>query len=199
MPLKIEGNKINLRSLKRSDAYSIYKYAKDKAIGRYTLLPQPYRLKHAKGFIERTHKNLREKTYFEFGIELKETGEIIGMMSLLHVDFPGKKAEVGYWLAKKYWGQGIAGEALNLALNFAYKNLKLNRIYAMVMSPNTGSIKLLEKCFGFELEGRLKNHCFRNNRFMDDLRFALFKQEYAKHQNAKHQKNIRRNKKSCQN
>lgn len=180
MPLKIEGEKINLRSLKRSDAYSIYKYAKDKAISRYTLLPQPYRFKDAKKFIRRTYKNLKEKTYFEFGIELKETGEIIGMMSLLHVDFPGKKAEIGYWVCRKCWGQGIAKEALNIALNFAFNYLKLNRVYAMVMSPNIGSIKLLENA-GFKLEGRLIDHCYRNKRFMDDLRYALFKKNYVKY------------------
>ena len=61
MELKIEGKGIRLRALRKSDARSIQENAKDWEVCRYTILPYPYRLRHAKDFIKKTRQNLRRK------------------------------------------------------------------------------------------------------------------------------------------
>jgi len=179
MELKIKGQIINLRKLTKSDAFSIFQNAKDKKISRYTTLPYHYKLKHAQDFIKKTHQNQKRKTAYELGIELKETGKIIGMMSLMKINYDNRNAEVGYWLGKKYWGQGIAKEALKLILDLGFKKLKLSRIYARVMHPNIASAKLLESV-GFKFEGRLRKATLKNKRWLDDLRYGLLKEEYKK-------------------
>jgi len=178
MGLKLKGQKINLRKLTKSDALSIYQNVKDKEISRFTNIPHPYTLKNAKSFIRRTHLGFRKKTAYELGIEL-ESGQVVGGMSLLKVDHKNKNAEVGYWLGKKYWGQGIASESLKLILDFGFKKLKLVRIYARVMHPNTASAKLLEKA-GFKYEGRMKQNFLKNGKWMDVLIYAILKEEYKK-------------------
>lgn len=169
---KISGTKITLRKLKRSDASSIYNNAKNKEISWHTSLPYPYKLSHAKEFINRCHQNYRNKSAYDFGIE--KAGKIIGMISLIKVDFNNRNAEVGYWLGKKYWRKGITEEALKLIIDFGFNSLNLKRIYARVMHPNIASAKLLEKV-GFKLEGKLRKHVFRNNKWMDELYFGLLK------------------------
>lgn len=104
MELKIEGKQINLRRLKKSDAQSIYQNAKDFDIARYTTIPHPYKLKNAEDFIKKTHQKIRKKKAFELGIELKETKEIIGVISLMNIDYNNKNAEIRYWLGKKILG-----------------------------------------------------------------------------------------------
>lgn len=175
----IEGKRVRLRKIRKPDAKDIYENAKDKEIARHTTLPHPYRLKHAEEFIKKTQKGLRKKEYFELGIELKEEKKIIGMMSLLHVDYENKNAEVGYWVGKRYWRQGYGKEALDLILDFGFKRLKLARIYARVMHPNKASAKLLEKS-GFEYEGRMRKTTLRKGRWMDDLRYAMLKEDYKR-------------------
>jgi RimJ/RimL family protein N-acetyltransferase len=121
------------------------------------------------------NKNFRKKTDYEFSIFLKSSGEIIGGMGLLHVDKTNRNAEVGYWLAKKYWGQGLAKEALQMVLSFGFRRLRLRKIYARVMQPNKRSCKLLESV-GFKFEGRLKQQMkdrFSKNRWFDEMRFGL--------------------------
>src|SRR3989344_7000798 len=172
MELKIKGKQINLRKLKKSDASSIYQNAKDFGIAKYTTLPHPYTLKNAEDFIKKTHQKIRKKKAFELGIELKETNEIIGMMSLMNIDYDNKNAEIGYWLGKKYWGRKIMKEAIKLILNFGFKKLKLVRIYARVMHPNISSVKLLEKS-GFQYEGRMRRTTLRKGKWMDDLRYSI--------------------------
>lgn len=171
---KLTGHKINLRKISKSDAESIYQNAKDEGICRAVPLPMPYTLKSAEEFIRLTQKNWRNKNEAQFGIEDKETGKIIGMIGLMNLDFEVKKAEVGFWIGKEYWGKGTAMEALKLILKYAFSNLKLNRIYAKVFSQNISSQKLLEKC-NFKLEGRLRRDGKFKNKWDDLLIFGILK------------------------
>ncbi|MBI5065892.1 GNAT family N-acetyltransferase [Candidatus Woesearchaeota archaeon] len=181
--MKLIGTRIILRTLKNSDAHSIYENAKDKIVGKYTSLPRPYRLKHAVELIKNLHrspqKTKKEKTSYDLGIELKETNKIIGMVALFKIDKTSKNAELGFWLGKKHWNKGITSEAVKLILDFGFKKLKFKKIYAKVMHPNIASIKVLEK-FHFKKEGTFRKHIFKNGKWLDDLMFGLLKSEYTK-------------------
>ena len=185
MPKTIQGFKINLRTLKITDALSIYKHAKDREISRFTYLPYPYKINHAKEFIKKTWRSIKQKNAYEFGIENPETKQIIGMIGFTNIDIKNKNAELGYWVGKKYWGSGLAKEALELMLNFSFKRKVdaihelplLVRIYARVMHPNIPSQNLLKK-FGFKFEGRFRKHIYRNRTWLDELRYSILKEEF---------------------
>jgi len=174
--MKINGNKIILRTLRAADAVSLFQNAKDKDIAKYTLLPHPYTLKNAKDFIKITKKNQRQKKAFELGIELRETHSIIGMISLMNIDWKNKNAELGYWLGKKYWKKGIMTEAIQLLLQYGFTTSKLERVYAKVLHPNIASAKLLEKS-GFRYEGKLRRSTLRRGKWYDDLCYGILKNE----------------------
>ena len=175
----IRGDKINLRTLKSSDAQSIFENAKDKEISQYTNVPHPYTLKDAKEFIKKTQKDNRLKKAYYFGIEDKKIKQIIGMIDFVKYDKINKNAEVGYWLGKKYWSKGYMKEALGLLIDFGFKKLKLHRIYATVIEPNIKSKQRLKKA-GFKYEGKQREHIYRENKFMNYLIFGLLKDEYKK-------------------
>lgn len=172
MSLMIEGRIINLRTLRNSDAYSIYKNAKDREVTMYTRLPYPYRLKYAHDFVRSCQEQYKKKTAFELGIESKITGKIIGMISLVNIDYEHRSGEVGYWLGNQYWRRGITKEALSLILDFGFNNLELIRIYAKVLHPNLASIRLLQSA-GFRYEGRVRKSVFREGSWFDELIFAM--------------------------
>ena len=174
---KLESNRIRLRRLKLSDAKSIATLAKSRKISRYTFIPYPYTSTDAIKFIRVCHGQYRNKKFFNFGIELKETGEIIGMMSIVQLSQKYHNAEIGYWLGKKYWGRGIAREALEILLKHCFVELKLHRVYAHVMHPNTASAKLLKKA-GFKFEGIARQQIKRRGKWMDMLWFGLLATEY---------------------
>jgi RimJ/RimL family protein N-acetyltransferase len=126
----------------------------------YTHLPYPYKLKYARDFVRLCQEHYKKKTDYELGIESKKTGEIIGIISLMHRDNIHRSGEVGYWLGNLYWRRGITKEALTLILDFGFNNLELVRIYAKVLHPNLTSIRLLESA-GFRYEGRIRMSLFR--------------------------------------
>lgn len=175
-----EGRRIVLRALKKSDAKSIQENLNDKEVSTYTrVIPYPYTLRHALNFIKisQQHSGSRSREEYSFGIEIKESRKIIGVISLTHIDHQNRNAEVGYWLGKKHWGKGLAKEALFGILDFGFDNLKLVRIYANVMHPNTASVKLLEKA-GFKFEGRMRKSVLKDGEWLDELRYSILEEEY---------------------
>ena len=112
-----------------------------------------------------------------FVIEELSSGNLIGAIGIIQIDWPSHKAELGYWLARSQWGKGVMTEAVTLFLQFAFDILKLVRLHAHVLGPNVGSQKVLKKC-GFVLEGTLRKSEFRRRRWHDNLCFAMLAGEY---------------------
>ena len=81
------------------------------------------------------------------------------------------KAELGYWLAKPYWGKGIMTEAVKVATKFGFMEFGLVRITANVFHFNTGSARVLEKA-GYQLEGLLRSHYKKDGTIFDGKLYA---------------------------
>lgn len=179
--LKLEGERIILRPLKTSDAKDIYLNIQDKRIAENTLrIPWPYKLWDAQIFIKKAQKSYRKKRAFVFGIELKNKKETIGCISLERVKFDHKNAEIGYWwLGSKYRNQGVMTEAGKLLLAFAFKKLKLHRVWGCAFSDNLASQRVFEK-LGFKREGLHRESSWRFGRWRDSIRYGLLDREFLK-------------------
>lgn len=96
-----------------------------------------------------------------WAIEEKATSDAIGSVELVPLD-GGPEIEVGYHLARRYWGQGFATEAARAAVRYGFETLGLDRIVGVVYPENLASRHVLEKCgmtyqrrgtwFGWELD-----------------------------------------------
>lgn len=88
--------------------------------------------------------------YGRWVVELKEERKFIGFAGLKYLE-DLNEVDLGYRLMYDYWGKGIATEAAIACLNYGFNQLKLNRIIAMLLPDNMGSIRVLEKV-GFQYE-----------------------------------------------
>jgi RimJ/RimL family protein N-acetyltransferase len=174
---RIEGRQINLRKLRRNDAPSITRHINDVTVARGTFIPHPYKLEHAETFIKASLKQWDEGTAYHFGIEDPETGQIVGGLGLEGTASQHRNAEAGYWLSRKYRGRGIMVEALQLALRFCFKELKLVRVQAHVMVGNEVSAHVLEKV-GFQREGLLRKRVKHRGRYKDLWLYAILREEW---------------------
>ena len=170
----LTGKQIILRKLRHSDAKSIHNHARHKDIARFTELPHPYRLKHAKDFIREAKKI---KDSHSFGIELMDERGVIGVITLSKIDYGHKKARVGFWLSKEHHGRGIMSEALFLILDFAFNKLRLNRVACSVFEENIASNNLVQK-FGFVREGTEREEEFRFGKYNHTIMYGLLKREW---------------------
>lgn len=85
-----------------------------------------------------------------------------------------RRIELGYWLLPAYWQQGIMSEALSEIMNYAFSELNIHRIEAIVESGNEGSKKLLDR-LGFAFEGTHKDCEIKNGAFISLDYFACIR------------------------
>lgn len=171
--LIIKSKKFLLRPYKRTDEKSLIRNINHKDINKYTTrIPFPYKKKDAKNWINHCINLEKKKKKNEINFAIDVYGEVIGGIGFMNIEM--HKAEIGYWLAKKYWNRGIMTSAVNLVSTFGIKKLKLKRIYACLFPNNKASVRVLEKN-NYKLEGILKKYHFKNGKFIDGLLYAKVK------------------------
>lgn len=82
------------------------------------------------------------------------------------------RAELGYVIAKDYWGQGMTTKAVLLAIEDGFKELEIVRIESFVDPDNIGSIRVLEKA-GLQKEGYLKKYLIHRGEIRDRIVYGI--------------------------
>jgi len=102
-----------------------------------------------------------------FAIIDMKSGKHIGNIKIGNIHPIYKFADVGLIIGdKKFWGKGIATEAIQLCVEFAFNQLRLHRLYAGIYDVNIGSLKAFEKA-GFLREGCEKEKCLFEGKRVD--------------------------------
>jgi [ribosomal protein S5]-alanine N-acetyltransferase len=159
-----------LRPWRIDDLAPLVRYANDPGIsGNLTdAFPHPYTEEHGKRFIEMamSHDPMRI-----FCIEVN--GEAAGGIGVHpQTDIMRRNAELGYWLARPHWGQGIISAAIPKAVEYGFRTFDIDRIYARPFGRNVASQRTLEKN-GFVLEARLNGTIIKNGVIEDELIYAV--------------------------
>lgn len=85
-------------------------------------------------------------------------------------------AEIGYWLAEPFWGQGIVTGAVRALLPIAFARQDIIRLQAGIFSGNRASMRVLEKC-GFTREAVHHNAITKNGTVMDEVLYVRFREK----------------------
>lgn len=146
----IETERLILRPWREADAEALYKYASDPDVGPVAGWP-------AHTSIENSLEIIR--TVFDapetYAIVLKETGEPVGCcgimfgISMQASDKKQQEAEIGYWIGKPFWGQGLVPESVRAILARCFHELDLKAVWCTYYEGNTKSKRVCEKC-GFK-------------------------------------------------
>jgi len=182
--MRIETKRLILREWENKDSNDLINGINDLDVTKWLLVvPYPYKKKDAKLWISHCKKSAKDKkrANYEFAVELKEEGKLIGCFSLNKIDKFQKTATLGYWLSKNYHGKGYGTEALKELIKFAFNKLKLRRLNASVFLGNPSSGKILEK-FGAKKEGlkRKADVCKADKKVKDEVVYGLLKEEWKK-------------------
>jgi RimJ/RimL family protein N-acetyltransferase len=78
---------------------------------------------------------------------------------------------------KRYWGQGIGTAVTRQVVTRGFQQLGLNRIMLTVSVPNEGGVRAYAKA-GFQVEGRLRQACYRHHAFHDKLVMSVLRTEW---------------------
>ncbi len=100
--------------------------------------------------------------------------DAIGSIDLSALDFAHLRGEVGFLFRRDQWGFGYGREAMAALVSHAFGPLKLERLEARILAPNTRAKKLV-MALGFKPEGRLSGHLLRDGLRHDVDVFGLLK------------------------
>ena len=169
--------RVRLRALKVIDAPALADEANDPAVAR-TLrdyFPQPYSVDDALRFIEEAQSTAGPASQFV----IEAGGEVAGVMGIfLGEDVLRRNAEIGYWLGRRWWGRGIATEAVTQIVHYAFAELQLQRVFAEVFGSNPASVRVLEKA-GFVQEYRLPAVIVKDGEVLDLIAMGVRKTDRA--------------------
>ena len=139
----LETKRLILRKLKESDIDDIFSMRKDPNIMRYIREPQTDIESSVKWIKMMADKWDSDKIGF-FGVIEKETKKFIGWCGLWHLA-ETDEIEVGYAIAKEFWGKGYATEAAFRFLEYGFADLGLNKIVAVAFPENQASQNVMKK------------------------------------------------------
>lgn len=155
-----------------NDKAQLIKCLIDKEISENSLnIPYPYNASDADfwiSFVQKKKDEFGKPLHFAIRNPLNELIGGIGFNSLT----VNHKAEIGYWLAKSYWGHGITAKAVVQMCRYGFQEFNLSRIQALVFSFNDRSKSVLKKA-GFEYEGKLKNYYLKNEKIFDGDMYSI--------------------------
>ena len=144
--MTLETERLILRRWEDSDAESLFDCAKDPDVGPIAGWP-------AHQSIEESRDVIKNVFFFwvAYAICLKSDNKAIGAIELKlngHTDMTERddECELGYWLGKPFWGQGIVPEAVMEMLRHAFEDIGMTKVWAGYYDGNEKSKCVQEKC-----------------------------------------------------
>lgn len=163
---ELHTERLHLRKMKVSDSSSLFKIWSDPEVTKFMNINCFTDENQARDMIKLLDELSQDNKAIRFSIIEIESNEIIGSCGYNSIDFENAKAEIGYDIARAFWGRGYASEAICSLLDYAFSSLKLNRIEAKVEPANVNSVKVLQK-LNFTFEGTLRQYEKVNGKFND--------------------------------
>jgi RimJ/RimL family protein N-acetyltransferase len=176
--VKITVNEqIYLSPITASDQDACVEHLKEKEIYNWTSrIPFPYSAADFRNWLQYVEQSTQQQgREVQWAIRNFES-YLIGVIGFLDGWQLGKshRAEIGYWLGKPFWGQGIMTHVIRTVCDYAFTEFGLRKITADVYSNNAASARVLEKC-GFVQEGYLRQHYLKDGELRDAKTFGLLK------------------------
>ncbi|AZD67018.1 Protein N-acetyltransferase, RimJ/RimL family [Pseudomonas chlororaphis] len=170
-------SRLALKALQKHQAKILFELANGPGIADNTAaIPSPYTLETALTFIDGQEANFRSGQSLGLGIHLRESDELIGVISL-RLSAAHRSGHLGGWTAAHRRNQGYAAEAADAIMAFGFTELMLHRVGSRCFARNKGSARVMEK-IGLGYEGCMKGAFLKNGIHEDMLLYGLLRADW---------------------
>lgn len=176
----LNGPRLRLRAPRGDDVDAVFALFSDPAVMRYWSTPPMRARAQAEGKVMEILEAFERREMLNWLIADRRSDQAIGTCTLFRFDPRHRRAELGYALRSDRWGRGLAGEAATLALDWAFRALRLHRVEADIDPRNAASRRLLER-LSFRREGLLRERFFVGEDASDSEIFGLLAQDWRRH------------------
>jgi RimJ/RimL family protein N-acetyltransferase len=164
----LETRRLILRQFRPEDADDMYRnWASDPEVTRFLTWPAHSNVEVTRMILEDWVSRYGDGGFFNWAVVWKETGSVIGNISVVHLEEAIGEAEIGYCMGRAFWGRGIMPEALRAVMDYLFDTVGINRIMAGYDVNNPKSGRVMEKA-GMKPEG-VRRAAGRNNQGICDV------------------------------
>ncbi|MGG1246307.1 UDP-4-amino-4,6-dideoxy-N-acetyl-beta-L-altrosamine N-acetyltransferase [Bacillus spizizenii] len=164
--------KYSLRTLKEKDLDTVLRWRNDERIRQSMYNDQIITEKQHQQWFKNVNSSKTEH-YFIFTVDHKDTG----FVSFKDVDHKNNHCYWGFYIGEAQSQKGSGSVMGFLALEWAFQQLEVEKVYGEVLSNNEKSLSY-HQSLGFSKEGLFRNHIARNNGYLDVIRYGLLKEEW---------------------
>lgn len=161
-------DRLILRPFTVDDAQSVFdNWASDDEVTKYLTWTTHQSVDDSIAYLTMCVDGYNAPDYYQWGIILKNTGELIGNIAVVNIDEEARVAELGWVLGRAWWGRGIMPEAAREVIKFLFDEVGFERITAKHDADNPKSGRAMQKV-GMRYESTIKDGG-NNNRGVVDL------------------------------
>ncbi len=171
--VRLETNRLILRPFKLEDAETVFKnWASDDEVTKFLTWQTHATVEDSKEFMEFCVNGYQEKDCYQWGMELKDTQELIGNISVVKVNEEIDGVELGWVIGRSFWGKGYTAEAAKEVIRFLIEEVGANRVAARYDTNNPNSGRVMEKA-GMKYEGTLRQGDRNNQGIVDCVYYSI--------------------------
>ena len=174
---RLETHRLVLRPFRIGDAEDMFaNWASDPEVTRFLTWPAHSSVEVTRMVLNSWIPRYEDGGFFNWAIELKETGRVIGNISVVRLDENVDAAELGYCMSRALWGRGIMPEALRAVIDYLFDTAGLNRIAACHDVNNPKSGRVMDKA-GMKAEGVQRGAGRNNQGICDHIWHAILRSD----------------------
>ncbi len=174
---ELETKRLILRRFVIEDAEDMYNnWASDSEVTKYLTWPAHSSSDVTKMLLREWISKYKDDDYFNWAIEYKDTGKVIGSISVVKLNEAISSADMGYCMSRSLWGNGIMPEALTEVIDYLLNEVGLNRIAACHAVENPKSGRVMDKA-GMKLDGVLRQAGKNNQGICDEVWYSIIKSD----------------------
>jgi RimJ/RimL family protein N-acetyltransferase len=138
--------RLELRSFVGEDADAAHRIYGDSEVMRFVGRGEPAADVGATlAMVDAYIKHERVHGFSFYAVIERESGALVGDAGLYRVDPNRSEVELGYTLAREWWGRGFTTEAARACLQLAFERFGLDEVVALTVPENGASVRVLEK------------------------------------------------------
>ena len=169
----LETDRLILRPFRREDAEAVFRnWASDPEVTKFLTWPTHTSVEMSLDYVKFCIHGYEEKTSYNWGMELRETHELIGNISVVKIDEDTQSVELGWVTGRSWWGNGYTAEAAQRVIDFLFDEVGANRIGARHDSNNPNSGRVMQKS-GMKYEGTLRQSDRNNQGIVDCAYYSV--------------------------
>lgn len=153
-----------LRKVNLNDVEDMFEYTKNPLSCEYLRWEPHTDIKQSEMFINRIINQYKEDNIYLWGIVVKETNKLIGVIRMFDIEFADGRGELSYILNPNFQGYGYMQEGINCIIKFGFEVMKLHRIQARCVVENYSSENVMKR-LGMTLEGILEDYCYIKGKY----------------------------------